>query len=116
MTIDPTQNNKRRKTQFNILLVEDNATDALLVQSHIDKLTEFRLQVEEDLSRAMERLDGHNFDIILLDLNLPDALGLEGLIKLRHREQKTPIVVLTGVDDEELGIMALQRGAPGLSN
>ncbi len=101
----------RRKTRFDLLLIEDNNTDALLIQSHIEKSTDFNLQIVQQLSQALECLNSQSFDVILLDLNLPDAFGLEGLIKLRHHLRKIPIVVLTGVDDKELGIMALQRGA-----
>jgi DNA-binding NarL/FixJ family response regulator len=111
VTIEPIQNNEREKILFNILLVEDNTTDALLVESYIEKLPNFGVQTAENLSHALECLDSRNFDVILLDLNLPDALGLESLIKLRRHVHRIPIVVLTGVDDEELGIMALQRGA-----
>ena len=100
----------RTKTGFNILLVEDNATDALLIQSYI-KVTDFSLQTVETVSQALECLGSKDFDVVLLDLNLPDALGLESLIKLRHYVRVIPIVVLTAVDDKELGIMALQRGA-----
>jgi len=100
-----------KKTRFNILLIEDNPTDTLIVQSHIQKFADFILHSVATLSEALESLSSRSFDLILLDLNLPDAAGLEGLIKLQHYVQKVPIVVLTGVDNAELGIMALQRGA-----
>jgi NarL family two-component system response regulator LiaR len=111
VTIGPNKDDDRRKTRFNILLIEDSDTDALLIQSHMEKLVDFSLQTVQTLSQALECLDVQNFDVILLDLNLPDALGLEGLVKLRRHVQRMPIVVLTGVADKELGIMALQRGA-----
>lgn len=111
MITDLTKDDYRQKTHFNMLLIEDNATDALLIQSHIEKLADFKLQTAETLSQALQCLDVQDFDVILLDLNLPDALGLESLIKLRRHVQTIPIVVLTGIDDKELGIMALQRGA-----
>lgn len=107
----PSDSDERGKTQFTILLVEDNTTDALLIRSDIEKLAYFSLKTVETLSQALECLVSEYFDLILLDLNLPDALGLEGLIKLRRFTQKIPIVVLTGIDDKDLGIMALQRGA-----
>ncbi len=100
-----------KKTQFNLLLIEDNPTDTLIVRSHIQQFADFILHSVATLSEAVESLNSRSFDLILLDLNLPDAAGLEGLIKLQHYVQKVPIVVLTGVDSAELGIMALQRGA-----
>jgi len=102
---------KGQTKQFNILLVEDNYTDVLLVESHIQKLNEFALYVVTTISQAIKDLNSRSFDIVLLDLNLPDALGLEGLIKLKKYVHKIPIVILSGIDNAELGIMALQRGA-----
>ena len=111
MIIGPTKDEDRRKTEFNILLVEDSTIDALLIKTQIEKFTDFSLQQVETLSQALECLSSKQFDVILLDLNLPDALGLEALIKIRRYIKTVPIVVLTAVDDKELGIMALQRGA-----
>jgi len=111
MINDITQSDFKRNIPFNILVVEDNATDVLLIQSHIEKSADFSLTVAVELSEAMDCLDSCSFDLILLDLNLPDAIGLEGLVKVRRHAKQIPIVVLTGLDDEELGIMALQRGA-----
>ncbi|WP_310428181.1 ATP-binding protein, partial [Chamaesiphon sp. VAR_48_metabat_135_sub] len=51
------------------------------------------------------------FDIILLDLSLPDSQGIDSFIKLRDRSQHIPIVVLTGLDDQKLALLAMQQGA-----
>jgi DNA-binding NarL/FixJ family response regulator len=103
--------NEIRQDQFNILLIEDNDADVIVMQTHIARSRDFRLHTVELVSQAIECLESMEFDIILLDLNLPDSIGLEGLIKLRQVVGQIPIVVLTGVNDETLGIMALQRGA-----
>ena len=50
--IDPIKDEGRHKTQFNILLIEDNPTDALLIQSHVEKLADFSLHIVETLSQA----------------------------------------------------------------
>jgi DNA-binding NarL/FixJ family response regulator len=94
-----------------ILLIEDNPEDALLVKEYLNDSKKFRLDTVSRLTDALEHLKTKTFDIILLDLNLPDGMGLENLIKLRRYSQHIPIVVLTGVDEESIGIMAVQRGA-----
>ena len=96
---------------FKILLVEDNSTDVFVVQSQIEDSRDFHLEAVERVSQAVERLKVEDIDVVLLDFNLPDSIGLEGLIELREHVQRVPVIVLTGIDDEQLGIMALQRGA-----
>ncbi|HEX5146218.1 MAG TPA: SpoIIE family protein phosphatase [Conexibacter sp.] len=96
-----------------ILLVEDDAGDALLVES---LLTGVAPSVEvmrvERLQEAEEMLSGPpGIDCVLLDLGLPDALGLESVERLRASAPDAAIVVLTGHDDEQRGIEALSRGA-----
>jgi len=100
-----------QKARLNVLLVEDSPTDALLVQAVIEELPDFQLEKVSRLSEAIECLKTKDFDIILLDLNLPDAAGLEAVVKLRQYVQEIAIIVFTGMDDEQLGIMALQGGA-----
>jgi DNA-binding NarL/FixJ family response regulator len=100
-----------KQSHLDVLLVEDNPTDVLVVKSHIEELPGFRLETVERLSQAIESLKAKEWDIILLDLNLPDATGLEGLIKLRAHVENAAVIVFTALNDEKLGIMALQRGA-----
>jgi len=96
-----------------LLLVEDDAGDALLVQS---LLTAAAPNVDvtrvETLREAEELLSTPpGIDCVLLDLGLPDAMGLEGLERLRAAAPDAAIVVLTGHDDEQRGVEALSRGA-----
>ncbi len=97
-----------------ILLVEDNSGDARLLCemlrediSHVTRVT----HVES--IRAVEKhvVEGHVFDIVLLDLGLPDAQGLGALRRTRTVAPYVPVVVLTGLDDEQLALQALQEGA-----
>jgi len=99
------------KDPYNILLVEDNDIDVIVLESHLKQSRDFQFNRVGRLSEAIECLKSLKFDIVLLDLNLPDSIGLEGLIKIRQIICETPIVVLTGVDNDILGIMAMQRGA-----
>jgi PleD family two-component response regulator len=63
------------------------------------------------LHQGLSRLTEGGIDIVLLDLALPDAHGLETLVQLREQEADVPVVVLTGMNDEALAIASLQAGA-----
>jgi DNA-binding response OmpR family regulator len=93
-----------------VLLVEDNDDDALLIR---ESLTETKIEIHraERFSAALERLAQGGFDAVLLDLSLPDARGLETIGRLRHQMAAVPIVVLTGLDDEEVAMRAVEEGA-----
>lgn len=96
-----------------VLLVEDNAGDARLVQEYLSEsgVASFSLETVDRLSAAMPRLAGDIADIILLDLGLPDSHGIETLKQVRAKAPSTPIIVVTGLDDREMGLEALRNGA-----
>jgi signal transduction histidine kinase len=96
-----------------ILLAEDSPTDAILVRAALEQTdsTEFEVHHVERLSDVLERLVTETFDILLLDLGLPDSQGLETLSKIRMRSNQIPVVVLTGLADEGTGLSALSAGA-----
>jgi PAS domain S-box-containing protein len=98
---------------IHILLVEDNPTDALLLREALARFssTRFKLSHEERLGDALEHLSQESCDVVLLDLGLPDSQGLETLVKMREQAPRVPIVVLTGLTDETLGLKALQQRA-----
>ena len=96
-----------------LLLVEDDPGDALLVESllagvapNVDVMRVERLQEAAEMMSAPPGLD-----CVLLDLNLPDSIGLDGLERLRNLSPDAAIIVLTGHDDEQRGVEALSRGA-----
>lgn len=96
-----------------LLLVEDDPGDALLVQSLLaDPAPNIDVMRVSTSQEAQEILSGSpGLDCVLLDLGLPDAMGLEGLERLRAAAPDVAIVVLTGHDDEQRGVDALSRGA-----
>jgi len=98
--------------KIKVLLVEDVSIDALSVQRMLTEGTDgsFTLEHVKRLSEAIERLDKTCFDVVLLDLGLPESFGLETLIQMRAQAAHVPIIVLTG-QDETLSINALQHGA-----
>jgi two-component system, cell cycle sensor histidine kinase and response regulator CckA len=96
-----------------ILLVEDNPGDVLLLQETLSEinLVTFVLVNVERLSKALKQLQTEVFDVILLDLVLPDSQGLESFAKIYQQVPLTPIVVLTGLSDETVAMKAMQAGA-----
>lgn len=99
---------------LNILLVEDNPGDIRLLQEILREVTTTRCQITPvmTLAAAIATLSSNiNFDLILLDLSLPDSQGIDSLRNLHDRVPNLPIVVLTGSDDETLAILAMQEGA-----
>lgn len=97
-----------------ILLIEDSPTDARLVKEMLadagDGLPHNIHRVSR-FSEGLEWLENNATDVILLDLSLPDSQGLDTLVRVHERVPNIPIVVLTGFDDESLGIAAMQHGA-----
>jgi signal transduction histidine kinase len=96
-----------------ILLVEDNPGDARLIRETLrdaDSL-DFELQHADRLATALPLLAAHAADVVLLDLSLDDAHGLETVTRALAAAPGVPIVVLTGLDDETAAIQAVQAGA-----
>lgn len=94
-----------------MLLIEDDAGDALLIREALGEAApEFELREVRTLADAIECLpDG--VSCALLDLGLPDATGLDSVRRLREHAPTVAVVVITGRDDEQLGIEALGAGA-----
>lgn len=98
---------------LNILLVEANPADRELLETQLSQAAETTLLVECEVSLefAVRRVRESDFDVVLLDLSLPDSDGLATLELLQANARDTPIIVLTGLDDSELGIRAVSGGA-----
>ena len=96
-----------------VLLVEDNLQHARLVQAFLSKFEtpSYALVHADRLSTGLERLRESGVDTILLDLTLPDSGGLETFQKIHAQAKGIPIVVLSGIDDEELAVRAVREGA-----
>jgi len=98
-----------------LLLVEDNLADAGVLRTALSEVAStdfaFRLVHVEKLSEALRLLRDNSFDLILLDLSLPDAWGMEAVIRVKEAAATLPIVVVTDLDDEEVAIDAMRNGA-----
>jgi hypothetical protein len=96
-----------------LLLIEDRDQDAYLARELLNEAatSPFELIHEPRLSSGLARLCDERFDLVLLDLSLPDSQGTATLQSVLERSTSTPIVVLTGMNDESLSIQAVQMGA-----
>ncbi|MDJ0618722.1 MAG: PAS domain S-box protein [Calothrix sp. MO_192.B10] len=101
------------ETPIQVLLVEDNPGDVLLIQELLGEVSSVDCQLTsvELLDEALQLLERESFDIILLDLSLPDSNGLETFINLHNQVPAIPIIVQTGLNDETLAMRAMQQGA-----
>lgn len=96
-----------------VLLIEDNPGDVRLIQEIAAEVpgVQFHLVHVERLTDAITYLDTEPFDVVLLDLLLPDSQRLDSFLRVYQHAPSMPIVVLTIDDDDELGLMAVQMGA-----
>jgi PAS domain S-box-containing protein len=99
--------------RISVLLVEDNPGDARLLREAVREAEGSQIQLShaDTLTGAFARLDQERFDVIMLDLSLPDAEGLDTLRRTHAHAPSVPIVVLTGHDDELLAVRAVREGA-----
>lgn len=97
---------------ISILLVEDNPGDLVLIRELLKSSgVDFTLAQVATLRETRLLCTERDFDIILLDLGLPDSTGLETLKKIQIFNVKTPVVVMTGLDDENIALESLREGA-----
>ena len=94
-----------------VLLVEDNPTDADLLQETLHRVERgrFHFTWTERLQDAEHCLEQTDFDVLLLDLSLPDSNGVETFQRARGMAPHLPIVILTGGDDEDMGLDAIRH-------
>ena len=102
-----------KEKALQILLVEDNAGDARLLREMFstEKPGSFELTHFLRMGEALVHLEKGGVDIVLLDLGLPDAHGLDTVRRAREVSPHVPVIVLTGLDDEALAAEAMKEGA-----
>lgn len=98
---------------ISVLLIEDNADDVVLIQRYLSNAAQVRYHVRHvnRLAMGLDYLKNGACDVVLLDLNLPDAAGLGTFEQANAQTPEVPIIVLTGNDDDALAIGAVQKGA-----
>jgi len=103
------------QTPTKILLVEDNPADARLLLEMLAEVGSHASGIElvevPRLAAAIQRLQDANFDLVLLDLSLPDSQGVATVDRVKDARPNVPIVVLTNQDDDNIAAEALRRGA-----
>ncbi len=100
-------------TPMRILLVEDNPADARLLKELLrdEPANDLEFADAESLAGALKLLEDGSFEVILLDLSLPDSAGFSTFSAVHESAPDVPIVVLTGLHDETLAVKAVEAGA-----
>src|SRR3989338_1826818 len=95
------------------LLIEDDADFAGLLEKRLGspQRRSIALQIADRLDRGIGFLQDGRYDVILLDLLLPDSSGLDTFTHVYTQAPQTPIIILTGLDDEDVAIAAVNAGA-----
>jgi len=101
------------ENRLRVLLIEDNPGDAHLIQEMLRQVgsTSFEVDHTDRLSKGLGRLATEPIDLVLLDLSLPDSGGLETLGALQSQVPQLPVIVLSGLSDEQMAIQAVREGA-----
>lgn len=97
-----------------VLLIEDNPDDATLIRRYLNasRKIEYRVTHFDTLAQGLENLKRTLFDVILLDLSLPDGpVGIKTFETVHAQASDIPIIVLTGHDDDDLAVEAVHKGA-----
>lgn len=96
-----------------VLLIEDNPGDTRLIRQMLAKVrtASFDLKWVDRLSTGLEQLATGGIDVVLLDLSLPDSQELNTFTKVHVKAPTVPIIVLTGLDDETVGVRTMREGA-----
>jgi diguanylate cyclase (GGDEF)-like protein len=105
---------RHRATSFDraaVLLIEDNDGDAELVSDYLSEICGAIVNHKTRVDDAARAIAEQSFDFIISDLTLPDAHGLDALRRLQPLAPDTAFIVLTGIDDEDLAVQAVQHGA-----
>ncbi len=93
-----------------VLLVEDSLVQADVARSKLEQRG-VTVECAKTLMEAIDFLQNPDFDVILLDLSLPDSQGVETFYRVRAAAPDIPTVVLTGIDDQDVALTALKKGA-----
>ena len=95
------------------MLIEDNPGDAYLIEEHLEEFANFsyELKIVETLDEALRVLNKKHFDVILLDLELPDSYGINTFLSVHNKNPLIPIIILTGLSDRTIESYAIKKGA-----
>ncbi len=99
-----------KKSNLRVLAIEDNVDDADLVRIMLNKVRHpvFSVVIAELLAKGLQFLREQTFDIVLLDMGLPDSAGIDAVRDVRKVCPEVPLIVLSGLDDEDVALKTLQ--------
>lgn len=100
-------------TPITVLLVEDNASDARLVTRRLENTQLLRCKVDttEYLNTALMLARNKQYDVVLLDLSLPDSIGIDTVVSIRREVTTIPVIVLSAQEDLQVATRAMEVGA-----
>jgi DNA-binding response OmpR family regulator len=98
---------------IHVLIIEDNDGDARLIKEMLDDspVVRFHASCTPTLSKGQSLLEEGRIDVLLLDLGLPESQGLDTLRTALGWGYPIPVVIITGLNDESLGIQGVREGA-----
>ena len=99
--------------KITILIIEGNPADARLIKEVLAEGNSgaFDLKYADRLSDGLKKISEEDFDIVLLDLSLPDSTGLETITSISEKNKDIPLIILTGIDNLDVATGALDIGA-----
>ena len=102
-----------KQESFSILLIEDDSLEAGLIRDEIASFPRTSAHVDhvQRLAAGIGRLGEVRYDVVLLDLNLPDGSGIESLHKVKGAAPNVPVVILTNMEDQEAAVAMVAEGA-----
>ncbi len=102
-----------KKQHLQILHFEDNPADAILVREILSEVTNIICTVHnvDRMEEGLQQLSGKNYDLILLDLKLPDSSGFATFATVKNAADHVPVIIMSGLADENLAVKAVQEGA-----
>ncbi len=103
----------QRDELVRVLLVEDCPDHAELIFTKLRRSKRIRAEIDhaDRLEKGLRKLEKEKYDVVLLDFSLPDSFGIETFRRAHQASPRTPIIVLTSLDDNELAVQAVRLGA-----
>lgn len=101
-----------QQTNLFILVIEDNPGDFILVNEYLEEsFPKATISHADTLKKGIQYLEKERFDVILLDLTLPDGMGIDSFETINVKAEETPIIILTGLGDTQIALESLKTGA-----
>lgn len=98
--------------QLNLFIIEDNQQDIALVRRLLETSKQkITLDASTRLKDGIRKIIENQYDLLLLDLSLPDGYGLDALVQLKSKSVQIPIVILTSTNDKVVASIAIRQGA-----